>query len=427
MNDQNNTTPNNLTAPPKKVNVTGELVDDATYQKPNDPQVGASSTNTSTVPPVAESVDTQPERAASAILKLLAIVGLIGLLALATWLSVQIIRYTPTAIESLSSVSFSSFFSPGENEEHKISFALDTLTYQSGRPFTLAWENGNETVSRDYTFTYSCAPGVSFKVLRGTEVVEVACDEPFTFSTMANQLVVVPHSENNRYIDTTITLARADDPMITTSTTLNLTNEQLTDSPDVLVDNGMRDDDRPVDTNTGGNTTSENGPETSVPTQPSAPATPAPVPPQPSQPQTIYVPNSAAQSNPSGQPDLAVTILESGIVTTFGGKEKFVAVSPIPSDQRVGVRFSVENIGNRTSSDDWYFVATLPLEGDTNYTYRSPRQQALGPTDRMEFTLKFDDITTKGNATVRLSIEGESTDRVEQNNTTQKRLTVTKK
>ncbi len=439
LNPMTNSSPHHATAdtPVRKTSLTGEPMEERAQR-----QVPAVSGRTDSHDPMTDSdsvheEQTEPERAAGIFLKLLAIVGLIGLLALAAWLSVQIIRYTPTAVDSLSGVSFSSIFSPGTRGEGEIRFALESLSYQSGRPFTLAWENGAEIVSRDYTFSYSCAPGVSFRVLRGTEVIDVACDEPFEFSSMANQLVVVPTSESNRYLDTTITLARANDPDTATRTTLTVVNAQLNDSPDLLVQNGMRDVERP---GPGVSEPEDLTEEIAVPERPSTPTpdvsapsvtapTPAPTPtPQPTTPrQPVYVPNPAAQSNPAGRPDLAVRIVESGIVTTLGGEERFVTLSPIPSDQRAAVRFTVENLGNRTSSDAWYFVATLPIEGNTEYTYRSPRQAALGPSDRIEFTLKFDDITTSAAANIRIVIEGETDDRVPQNNTAQTRLQVSER
>lgn len=95
-----------------------------------------------------------------------------------------------------------------------------------------------------------------------------------------------------------------------------------------------------------------------------------------------------AASDPNGTIDLAVRFIELGIVDKTTGS--FTA-SSTPSrsmiGMRVAARFSVENVGTRTS-DQWSFNAVLPTF--PSHIYSSPTQQILGPGDRIEFTLGFD-------------------------------------
>jgi hypothetical protein len=56
---------------------------------------------------------------------------------------------------------------------------------------------------------------------------------------------------------------------------------------------------------------------------------------------------------------------------------------------RIAVRFAVENLGTRTSPQ-WTFNAVLPTYPGNIFS--SPSQQALGPGDRIEFTLGFDSV-----------------------------------
>lgn len=133
-----------------------------------------------------------------------------------------------------------------------------------------------------------------------------------------------------------------------------------------------------------------------VVTEPASPApivTPSPAPraPSPSTAATYPVAGGApAVSDPNGPTDLSVRILEQGVVSKDTG-EFTASSSPNRADPmyRIAVRFAVENLGTRTSPQ-WTFNAVLPTYPGNIFS--SPSQQALGPGDRIEFTLGFDSV-----------------------------------
>jgi hypothetical protein len=110
-----------------------------------------------------------------------------------------------------------------------------------------------------------------------------------------------------------------------------------------------------------------------------------------------------AASNPSGYVDLSVRVIEQGVVNKDTGA--FTASSsPNRADPmtRVAVRFVVENIGTKTSPQ-FTFNAVLPtFPGDI---FSSPTEQALGPGDRIEFTLGFDSIADSDSGTFTVNVD----------------------
>jgi subtilase family serine protease len=70
--------------------------------------------------------------------------------------------------------------------------------------------------------------------------------------------------------------------------------------------------------------------------------------------------------------------------------------SPTPSrSQKIGVRFSVENLGTKTSPQ-FDFTAVLPTNPAT--TFQSPTVQGLLPGQKTEFVMGFEGYTMSGNS-----------------------------
>lgn len=110
--------------------------------------------------------------------------------------------------------------------------------------------------------------------------------------------------------------------------------------------------------------------------------------------------DSATSSDPNGFVDLEVRILETGIISTT--TNEFTATSSVRLSDRVAIRFEVINIGTR-SSDSWVFSAVLPTF--PIYIFSSQSQQALGPGDKIVFTLGFDSIENKSEGTVTINVD----------------------
>ena len=355
-------------------------------------------------------------RTASALVKLLAIVGLVALLALAAWISVQVIRYTPSVVSSAAGINLTSLFRPGGGpSEQPVALTLSTTSIESNEPFTFNWsadENENGITSpRNYTFAYSCEAGVTVEVQGDNNPEELACETPYNFSTESNGLTIIPRSEQNRFIDVTFTLA---DESSSDSTLLTLINPDISESPSVFPDDETETDSTP---DTPGETTSSDSVESESeprPTTNPAPQTSTPIPAP--EPRTVFVPNTEARENPNGSPDLALSIDAIGNAVNVGGTTRFIPLNEIRQDRPGAVQFSVTNIGDKTMRSGWRFVATLPIEGDQDFTYTSERQEALAPADTIEFTLSFDSVLEDNTGVIAITLRDISGDDTSSNN-----------
>ena len=93
-------------------------------------------------------------------------------------------------------------------------------------------------------------------------------------------------------------------------------------------------------------------------------------------------------------------VLATGVVDRVSGT--FTASSSIRSVDRAGIKFEVENIGNKTSGE-WTFNAVLPTY--PSFIFHSKQQPSLAPGDKIEFTLGFDSIKDIGNNVVILNAD----------------------
>ena len=169
-------------------------------------------------------------------------------------------------------------------------------------------------------------------------------------------------------------------------------------STELIVDFTKKDESRP---SVSGSAVLFIGPEVGEGT----PATPpAATKRSPGTPTTTVRPISGNQvSNPNGFIDLAPHIIEVGLVDKSTGA--FVATTtPNRSlfTHRVAVRFAVENLGTKTS-DQWTFNAVLPTF--PSHIFSSPAQQALGPGDRIEYTLSFDSFVDADEGVLTINVD----------------------
>ena len=101
-----------------------------------------------------------------------------------------------------------------------------------------------------------------------------------------------------------------------------------------------------------------------------------------------------------GKPDLAVKILEIGVIDKI--TNVWTATTSLRSIDRIAVRFLVENLGTK-ETDSWYFNAVLPTY--PSYIYSSPSQISLKAGERIEFTLGFDSVEKKDGNIVVINID----------------------
>jgi hypothetical protein len=319
------------------------------------------------------------ERVASTLMKVLAIVGLIAVLALAAWLSIQAIRYSPSAFSAVSStissaaVTLNSVFSFRGGEE--LALALEDTVLVSGEPTTVGFEHDGENAA--YAFSFTCADNLRFRIQEENgEYTTVSCEEPYEFSNRS-ELRLIPVSETARFADSTVTLAVA--------------GSEVSDTADITVVNESVPEEEGEPSGEG--ETPANG-GVSEPTTPSTPTTPT----QP--------------TRPAGA-DLSIRVIGTGIA--LGDDRTFYEAPAIPADQKGAIKFVVENVGG-TRSGTFNFIATLPIEGNPFFRYEAPTQQPLNPGDRVEYTLGFDTLDVDDNANITIVIRPTGPDANSSNN-----------
>ncbi len=152
-------------------------------------------------------------------------------------LSVRVASAVPNAFSSLAAavVSITSIFVPAGEE---ITLSTPSLTVGTGQAFTLSWTHVKKTTDGSYTFRYDCADGVHFTspTASGSDQM-VFCNIPFNFLNTDDSIVLTPVSDQNRFVDVKVyidfTPNGASKPTVTGSTTVTVTNQDLTGSPAV--------------------------------------------------------------------------------------------------------------------------------------------------------------------------------------------------
>ena len=141
----------------------------------------------------------------------------------------------------------------------------------------------------------------------------------------------------------------------------------------------FEDDDEPVATSTP--TTNDDEPKTDTPVAPPAPAAPR----APATPRVTTYPVAVPQAL-YGKADLIVKITEIGYLNT-SSTASFVKSNEVPENKRPAVKFRVTNVGTNTTGS-WEFDAKLPTS--STYTFSSPTQQSLLPTQHIDYVLGYD-------------------------------------
>lgn len=296
--------------------------------------------------------DTRSHLAGSAS-RILAIIGFIALIAIGMYGSVRVAQSVPGLFSQMGAaiVSITSIFVPAEET---ITVSLPSYTVPHDAPVTVAYEHRNRDSEGAYAFRYSCVDDVRIETVQGGAIVPIACNTPYAFVPFNNSVTVTPLSEKARYADVEIFVVYSPEDGST----------PIIGSVLMTIENLKADTSKPA---------------APTPSTPQTPVTPS----APPKKETIVVPQGRA-SDPNGYTDLTARVIEVGYMDSTGA---FVASSTPSRQYRIGVRFAIENIGTKTSNE-FTFSAVLPTFPP--YTYFSPAQVALGPGDRIEFTIGFD-------------------------------------
>lgn len=333
------------------------------------------------------------EKIASTILRVLAIIGLVAVLVLATWTVVQGSKALPNAGENIATAisAVRSVFSRAPSESLVFDFENRTLAVNDS--VNVAWEYTGESSKNLYAFSYGCGTGVSFRVMKDDTWTDLACDTPF--SVEETNLTVLPLNDSSRFADVTLSVTSGtleDSTAVTVINTDILTSRDVP-STDDTTEGDTTDTTDEVDTDDVTATTpTKTTPAQTTPTV----TTPAPV-------RTVPVPVRTVVPEFNGPADLVLNIEETGVMVKVSGKNTFFPVSPIPDNKVAGVTFTVTNRGGVTSGP-WAFKARLPVEGDSSYNYTSPIQDPLTTGMQVTFTLGFDEVLQDDKGTISIEI-----------------------
>ncbi len=330
----------------------------------------------------------------STALKTLATLGLIALLGIGLWGSVQLVRVMPGAFSriggavSSAAASLSSIFVPAEH----LTMTVESGTVNSGETMNISWEHRARKADGTYVFTYECRSGVSFEVAKEDGTYQQAlCDTPIQVPGTgdAGAFKVIPVSSTTRFMDV---------PMTVSFASAAVTDAKISDRVLVTIVNNDVKDGQVVATSTPVTTTGG----TKTPTETKPPVkNPVTVTPGPRATSTIKVPVSGTpQSNPNGRADLAVVF--TGIGYLDNATNEFVASSTPMPNQKVAVRFEIQNIGNKETGE-WTFSAVLPTT--PFYIYQSSMQRNLQPGDKIEYTLGFDMVKNEKEVEVLVNVD----------------------
>jgi hypothetical protein len=301
------------------------------------------------------------------VMRSLAVAGLIALICLIAWLSVQIVRVAPAAFSSLASLAEG--ISRYEDTLSKSDEPRDLFIHEavelvdSGNQVNLSWDKPETQGS--FTLSYACTDGVTLSVLNEEGVRDLECGLEYSLGDRT-EVKVIPESTTKRYVDVTYNvsynLPENNALHSRGSAILTITNRDILDtnnegnddvtfgSDDVITSNETSSDVvTPTDSNV--------GTQVNVPTY-----------------QFQY---KIPVSNPNGYTDLRATYI--GVGTIVNGK--FVT-KDLRQDTTGAIQFEVKNIGNKTSAG-WTFTVTLP----DGTTYNSGKQESLKPNERAVFTI----------------------------------------
>ena len=264
------------------------------------------------------------------------------LVVLVVWFVIKVVPKTFSFFRNGIATTLTSVFTPNEDIS-----TVDKKTISSGESFGLSL--GDDTKGDLYTFYFPCTDGVSFSLI-DEQKTKIECGNNFFLLNRDSNVSVTGFSTENRIVLVPIKIGvqKQDSQTIETFSDFKMTIINKNFSAPV--------EDTPVNTNT--NITPTNNTYTSV--------------------INTYV----------GKADLSIKILDTGIINK--STLQFTKTSNISSTDRVGIKFEVKNIGDKTSGV-WNFTATLPSQSSPSY--QSDTQISLKPGDKIEFTLGFDDPT----------------------------------
>jgi hypothetical protein len=312
----------------------------------------------------------------SSAIKTLAIIGFITAIVAGLWITVQVVRYIPTAFTSLASIADSLYGTP-----KGIAINAEKDVVNSGEAFRFSFKPVRGEGS--YAFSYRCVDGISAETRDAMgDIVRIACEDEVDIASgrlLGEQgAEILFTSEKKRFTDVPFTLAfykdGADEASSQSMGMVTIVNATIPERGMVA-----------------------SAEDTQKPMAKPAPAAPKPtVTPKPTyttpKPTTTYVQKvpvtttSFPISNPYGYTDLDVSL---------------VVPSTMDAGEEETIQVMVKNIGTKTSKD-WKVEVSYPAEGDDTFT--SKAQAPLLPGERATMTIRFTTTDRDGTKTVKAKV-----------------------
>lgn len=335
------------------------------------------------------------------LLKLLAAVGLVVVLAAMAWGGVKALSYAPQAARAVAQAIVGIQSRLFADEEIVLSTDTEGATVFHDEAFTLSFEHRDKREEGSYRFFYECRDGIHFEVLPAVGREEVAfCNTYFNFVNANNELTLVPFStaERTTNIPVTIVFSENGSNEVDQVGSLILTIVNNTIAGDTTADTDTTDGGTIIVDNTDNNANGGGGTNTNTGGTDLTPGDKTDT--------TVQFGTTTTDrfSDPNGKPDLKVTILETGTISRVTGE--FTATSTIQSNKRAAIKFEIQNVGTKKISD-WRFNSVLPTS--PRYIYNSERQPELYPGDKIEFVLGFDSIIKTENAGAKVTVNADPT------------------
>ena len=328
--------------------------------------------------------DTQSQK--ERVIKSLAILGLLGLIIIIAWGSVQAVKYFPTAVQSLASLA-DSVYNYDVNKAPEVTLTDTATSTHSGEVLVVAWDTIPATGV--YTLSYACEEGLEVKIQSGeSDFNNASCDTAYTLGLVDNASLIVSSTK----LDTaTFTYTVAYFKTNAIEKTSFATHSVEIHNGALVVAPTEPEEELPV------------VPEVVTPSVPTTPTVPEVTPTTPAKPTTKPTPQYeytyvVPTSDPNGFSDLQITYLGIG---TVGSNGVFKNTGTLRKDAGGAIQFSVINVGTKTSSD-WNFTATLP--GKT--LYESKEQLKLKPNERAILTVSFSAPTSTKPHTFTVELDG---------------------
>lgn len=278
----------------------------------------------------------------------LVIAGLVGLIFLIAWLSIQIINIAPSAFSSLASIAdgISQYQETMVDEGDPLELAVVAGVIDSGDTTVLSWKVSPEAGT--YSLSHSCVEGVKLSVLNEDGVRDIECGTNYNLGDVS-EVTIIPTVETTEYVEVpyTITYSRLNETTAyrTGSATITTVNRDEESVPEEVVEE----------------TPTEEVDAVTTPAEETVGE------------ELVYeFEYKIPVSDPNGNIDLATKFVSVGDIV-----DNRYVVGELQQNSTGAIQFEVKNIGTKTS-EDWKFSITLP-DGST---YNSDNQEPLKPNER---------------------------------------------